>query len=106
MVKVENMTDYLEEDITELTSKDKVLLKFYSVTCAPCRMISTEIAKLVEDNDIDATIYDIDVESCPELAGEYGVFSVPTLVFLNNGEEYHRNSGFLPKQQIKSILNK
>lgn len=89
-------------ELPEEASQGKVLLDFYSKTCGPCKMVASELAKL--DMELDFTLIKVDVEEFANIAGDYEVFSVPTLVFLNDNEEYKRTTGFITSKQIESHL--
>lgn len=105
-IKVKNMTDYLDVEMNEVLPNGLVALKFYSTTCAPCKMLGMELDKVVASSEVEATLFNVDVETCPEVAGEFEVFTVPTMVFLKDKQEYERTVGFMPKAKIESILSK
>lgn len=83
-----------------MTTKTK-LIKFYSKTCNPCKMVAQQL----EQVDITGVDYqNIDVESEPALAAEYGVMSVPTLVIEHDGVLTARHTGFAPAEKIQALL--
>jgi thioredoxin 1 len=81
-----------------------VLLDFYAEWCGPCRMLSPIIDEIGEERD-DILVGKINVDENPELASEYGVFSIPTLVILKDGAEVNRASGARPKAGVLELLN-
>ena len=84
-------------------SEKPVLLDFYAVWCGPCRMVSPIVDEIAEERD-DVVVGKINVDEEPELAQEFGVVSIPTLVVLKNGSEVNRRVGAAPKAQILSML--
>jgi thioredoxin 1 len=74
------------------------VLKFSATWCGPCRVLANTL------KDVDG-ITNIDIEKDQETARKYGIRSVPTMVFLKNGEEVHRISGSMPLETYKQILN-
>lgn len=80
-----------------------VLLDFYADWCGPCRMVSPIVDEIAEENP-QYVVGKINVDNEPELAGEFGVFSIPTLVVLKNGRIASQVSGARPKASILSML--
>lgn len=92
---------YSNEDFKELTKK-KVLVDFYATWCGPCKMLSPVLDSLSSEVDID--IIKIDVDKYSELAREYGVMSIPTLILFENNIELKRTLGFMDKEKIKEFI--
>lgn len=92
---------YNNEDFKELT-KNKVLVDFYATWCGPCKMLSPVLDSLSSEVDID--IIKIDVDKYSELAREYGVMSIPTLILFENNIELKRTLGFMDKEKIKEFI--
>ena len=80
-----------------------VLLDFYADWCGPCRMVSPIVDEIAEERD-DIIVGKVNVDNEQELAGAFGVFSIPTLVVLKNGEEIARSTGARPKELILAML--
>ena len=79
------------------------LLKFYSKTCGPCRLLSKIIESLKVE---DLEVVSIDIAENNSIVEEYSVRSVPTLVFLNNeGKEFHRETRPIPKEKLEQIIS-
>ena len=81
----------------------KVLLDFYADWCGPCRLVSPLVDQIAEERE-DIVVGKINVDDDPELASAFGVFSIPTLVVLKNGEVLNQASGARPKAQILALL--
>ena len=80
-----------------------VLLDFYADWCGPCRMVGPIVHEIAEERD-DIVVGKINVDEQPELAMQFGVMSIPTLVVLKNGEVVNQAMGARPKAQILAML--
>lgn len=81
-----------------------VLIDFFASWCGPCKMLAPIIDEIAEER-ADVSVVKINVDDEPELAEEFGVFSIPTLVILKNGELAHQSAGARPKEQILKLLD-
>lgn len=84
-------------------SDKKVLIDFYADWCGPCRMVSPIVDEIAEENP-QYLIGKVNVDEQPELAEQFGVFSIPCLVVMNNGEIVTQSAGARPKAQILKML--
>lgn len=73
------------------------ILKFSATWCGPCRVLANTL------KDVEG-ITNIDIEKDQETARKYGIRSVPTMVFLKDGKEVHRQSGSMPLKMYEDIL--
>ena len=88
---------------TVKSSEKTVLLDFYADWCGPCRMVSPIVDEIAEERD-DLLVGKVNVDNEPELAEQFGVFSIPTLVVMKNGEIVNQSAGARPKNQILDML--
>ena len=92
------------DNYDEISSSDKpVLLDFYADWCGPCKMVSPIIDQIAEENP-EYLVGKVNVDEESELAGRFGVMSIPTLVVLRNGEVVSKTTGARPKAQILALL--
>lgn len=89
-----------EEFSSEIT-KGKVLVDFSAQWCGPCKMIEPILEELSEEYKIAQ----VDVDMLDELATEYGVMSIPTLMLFKDGNLIRRETGFRTKEEIKAIID-
>lgn len=88
------------EDFSKLTKTDKILVDFFANWCGPCKML----APVLEKAESKLKVVKIDVDEFEDLAREYGVMSIPTLVLLEKGKEVKRNVGFMDKKSLENFL--
>lgn len=88
----------------EVLNSDKpVLLDFWATWCAPCRMIAPLVEEIARERE-DIKVGKIDVDEQQELAANFRIMSIPTLVVMKNGEVTGQLVGVRPKDQILALL--
>ena len=92
---------------TEVLKSDKlVLIDFYADWCGPCKMTSPIIDEIAEEVGDKIKVGKINVDENQELAMEYEVMSIPTIIILQNGEVKNSFVGVRKKEEIISCLEK
>ncbi len=93
-----------QNNFYEIKSCEKtVLIDFYADWCGPCRMVSPIVDKIAEEHP-EYLVCKVNVDDEPELASEFEVFSIPTLVVMRDGEVVNRSVGAKPEPQILAML--
>ncbi len=88
----------------EVMNSDKpVLLDFWASWCGPCRMVSPVIDEIAGERS-DIKVGEINVDEQPELARQFGVMSIPTLIVMKNGQIVSKAAGARPKNAILALL--
>ena len=88
----------------EVLKADKpVLVDFWATWCGPCRMVSPIVDEIAEEN-AGVKVGKINIDEQPELAAQYGVMSIPTLIVVKNGAIAEKAVGARPKAAIAAML--
>ena len=86
-----------------MEKKQTLVVDFWASWCGPCRMLSPVIDKIADEVS-DIKIGKVNVDEQPELARQFGVMSIPTLVVMKNGQVTQQSVGVQPKEAILSMI--
>lgn len=95
--------DSFEE--TVMKSTKPVLVDFWAEWCAPCRMIAPVVDQIAADYEGRAVVGKINIDEEPDLAGRFGVMSIPTLLLINGGDVKDKTVGVVGKDKITAMLD-
>ena len=88
----------------ELNGGALMLVDFWAEWCGPCRMLGPVIEGLADEYEGRAVIGKVNVDEQPELAAEFGVMSIPTLLLFENGKLTRQAVGARPKSGVLELL--
>jgi thioredoxin 1 len=102
------MGKYIEltkDNFKETVSEGVALVDFWAPWCGPCRMLAPVIDELAEEFEGKAKICKVNTDEEQDLAVEFGIRSIPTIIFMKNGEIVDQMIGAASKQQFADKLN-
>ncbi len=98
-------------ELTDTNFQEKVLdregltvIDFWAEWCGPCRMISPIVEELSKEYDGKVLVGKVDVDTNPEISMKYGIRSIPTILFLKNGQVVDKHIGATTKQVLASKI--
>ena len=91
---------FTEEEFTASLTEGALIVDFWATWCGPCKMIAPAIDQLADELYGKITVGKIDVDECREIAMEYGVMSIPTVIYFKNGLEVKRFTGVQPLAKL------
>jgi len=88
-----------------LESEKLVIVDFWATWCGPCRMLSPLLDEVEEEMADKITVVKVNVDDADEIAMRYRIMSIPTLVFVKNGQMVDRTVGAMPKSALVDRIN-
>lgn len=104
MKVIEVNKDNFEKKV--LQADKPVLLDFYADWCGPCKMAGPILEELAGEYEGKVIIAKLDVDKNQEVAGKFGVMSIPTVIMFEKGEESSRQVGFAGKEGYETMIKK
>ena len=106
------MSDYVSEveqsefEQSVIKSSQPVLVDFWASWCPPCKAIAPAVEEVAIDYASRARVVKVNIDDSPDLAAQYGIKGIPTLVLFKQGEEKERIVGAVPKAEITKLIEK
>ncbi len=103
-MSVKHFTNSAEFD-SAIQTAPVAMVDFWATWCGPCKMLAPTIEKIGESYEGKALIAKVDVDQCQDLAARFGIMSIPTVVFFQNGKEVGRRVGVQPPAAFTGALD-
>lgn len=91
-----------EEEFNEVIKKDKVVIDFYAEWCGPCKMLSPILDKVSKELNLDT--YKVNVDEVEDVARQYGIMSIPTVMIFEKGKMTKKNVGFMDETELREFV--
>ncbi|MBS4062197.1 MAG: thioredoxin [Bacteroidetes bacterium] len=100
-----NLLKFTDTNFKKSISKGVVLVDFWAPWCGPCRMIGPVVSELSDDFAGKAKIGKLNVDENKQIASEFGIRSIPTLILFKDGKAVEKFTGIKPKQAFAKAIN-
>ncbi|MGC8743788.1 MAG: thioredoxin [Verrucomicrobiia bacterium] len=101
---VELTADNFQSEV--IKSQIPVVVDFWAEWCGPCKMLAPTLDEIADEYAGKVKIGKLNVDNFPEVANNYGINSIPTLLFFKNGNVAGQSVGVKPKSAIKAAIDK
>ncbi|MDD6381899.1 thioredoxin [Mitsuokella sp.] len=87
-----------------LKASGTVLIDFWATWCGPCRMLSPIVDQVAAEHP-EVKVGKINVDEQPELAQQFDIMSIPTLLVFRNGQKVNESVGLIPQEKVEALLS-
>lgn len=94
-----------EKEFEEFIKEGNVIIDFFATWCGPCRMMTPVLEDIDTEYEGKLNIGKVDVDALGKIAAQYMVSSIPTLLFIKDGELKHTQVGFMPQKSLKHLID-
>ena len=99
-MKIINESEFVSE-----INEGVVVVDFFASWCGPCRMMGAVLEEVDKELNGKAKILKVDVDLSQNLARQFGVMSIPTIVVFKDGKQVHKQIGFVPKERLVALIS-
>ena len=96
---IKNKTEYNQV----LADNKSVFVDFYADWCGPCKMVGPVLEEISKDYT-DIKFVKVNVDDNPEIAQQYGIMSIPTMIGFKNGKKVASSLGFMPREELEAVV--
>lgn len=99
------------QNLTEETFEEQVkaaplaMVDFWATWCGPCKLMGPVVDKMAEEYDGKVVVGKVNADDEMDLVQDFGIMSIPTIIFFKNGEEIDRKVGVVPASELKKVLD-
>lgn len=93
-----------KDEFDKETKEGRVLVDFFATWCGPCTMLSPLVEKMAQEHN-EIKVIKVDVDQAEEIAAAFNVYSIPTLVYFEDGKEVRQSVGYIPEPSLKKFAN-
>ena len=94
-----------KDEFNAVVEKGVVMVDFCATWCGPCKMLSPVLEDVANDMAGKAEIVKVDIDQSADLASQFGIMAVPTMLIFKDGQVVKKLQGFMPKPQLENALN-
>lgn len=98
------LTTVKNNDLSAAKTQPLAVVDFNATWCGPCRMLAPVMEQLADEQEGKAKVVKVNVDDNPELAKQFQVYSIPTVIAFKNGQETGRSVGLVPKANLTALL--
>ena len=94
------------DDVVEASKKQPVIVDFWAPWCGPCRMVAPIVEEISKDFEGKIKVYKLNTDENPNVASQYGIRSIPTLMIFKGGQKVDTVVGAVPKATLSGTISK